>query len=33
VVLLNIDRFDAVNTLATGVASFYVPGLAIRSPR
>jgi CubicO group peptidase (beta-lactamase class C family) len=33
VVLFNIDRFDAVNTLATSIASFYVPGLAIRSPK
>ena len=31
VVLLNIDRFDIVNLLATNVASFYVPGLAWRS--
>jgi D-alanyl-D-alanine carboxypeptidase len=33
VVLMNIDRFDTVNNLATNVASFYVPGLAIRSLR
>jgi CubicO group peptidase (beta-lactamase class C family) len=31
VVLLNIDRWNAVNVLATNVASFYVPGLAMRS--
>ena len=31
VVLFNIDRGDAVNVLATSVASFYVPGLAMRS--
>jgi len=30
VVLLNIDRSDTVNVLATSVASFYVPGLATR---
>lgn len=31
VVLLNIDRWNAVNVLATNIASFYVPGLAMRS--
>jgi len=31
VVLFNIDRWNAVNVLATNVASFYVPGLAMRS--
>jgi hypothetical protein len=31
VVLLNVDRWNAVNVLATSVASFYVPGLAMRS--
>ena len=31
VVLLNIDRADAVNALATAVAGLYVPGLAARS--
>ncbi len=31
VVLMNIDRFNAVNVLATNVASFYVKGLAMRS--
>ena len=31
VVLLNIDRFDIVNVLATSVAGFYVPALAVRS--
>ena len=31
VVLLNIDRWTAVNILATSVASFYVRGLAMRS--
>ena len=27
VVLMNIDRLDAVNMLATGVAAIYVPSL------
>ena len=31
VVLMNIDRANAVNVLATNVASFYVKGLAMRS--
>ncbi|MEP7344933.1 MAG: serine hydrolase domain-containing protein [Gemmatimonadaceae bacterium] len=31
VVLLNIDRWNAVNVLAVNVASFYVSGLAMRS--
>jgi D-alanyl-D-alanine carboxypeptidase len=31
VVMFNIDRWNAVNVLATNVASFYVPGLAMRS--
>ena len=31
VVLLNIDRWNVVNVLAIDVASFYVPGLAMRS--
>jgi CubicO group peptidase (beta-lactamase class C family) len=31
VVLFNVDRWNAVNVLATNVASFYVPGLAMRS--
>jgi len=31
VVLFNIDRWNAVNVLATNIASFYVPGLAMRS--
>jgi CubicO group peptidase (beta-lactamase class C family) len=31
VVLLNIDRWNAVTVLATNVASFFVPGLAMRS--
>lgn len=30
-VLFNIDRWNAVNVLATNVASFYVPGVAMRS--
>lgn len=32
VVLMNIDRFDAVNKLATGVAAFYVPGIGVKKP-
>jgi hypothetical protein len=31
VVMFNIDRWNAVNVLATNVASFYVPGVAMRS--
>lgn len=33
VVLMNIDRFDAVNKLATGVAAIYVPSLIPRVRR
>ncbi len=32
-VLFNIDRWNAVNVLATSIASFYVPGLSMRSLR
>ncbi|MGH9391928.1 MAG: serine hydrolase, partial [Vicinamibacteria bacterium] len=31
VVLMNVDRWNAVNVLATRVASFYVPGLSLGS--
>jgi hypothetical protein len=31
VVLMNVDRWNAVNVLATRVASFFVPGLSIGS--